>query len=130
MSGRAEATDRLERTRCYLTGTLLPFWISRAPDPDHGGFLTYLDREGRPTGATDKTLLMQVRVLFAMARAHRRGFGDGRCGELARDAADFVLARYWDEEHGGWYWLADRDGTPLVAWHLYKSDAAAITPGA
>ena len=79
-----EITAVLERTRSYLTDTLLPFWMDRSPDRTAGGFLTYFDREGRATGQSDKTFLMQIRMLYTMASAHRAGYGGGRCEDLAR----------------------------------------------
>ncbi len=103
----------LDQTREYLTDVLLPFWIERSPDPGFGGFLTHFDRNGAPTGATEKTFLMQIRMLYTMAAAHRSGYGDGRCAELAREGADFLLQHYEDHEHGGWFWSADRSGTPI-----------------
>jgi len=111
---REELRALRARTASYLSEVLLPFWIERAPDGEHGGFLTYLDRRGEPTGETAKTLLMQLRVILAMSAAHRAGYGDGRCLELARSGVDFVLEHYWDERQGGWYWIADRDGNPAV----------------
>jgi len=102
----------LERTESYLTGTLLPFWIERSPDREVGGFLTYFDRDGKPTGETTKTFLMQIRMLYTMASAHRAGYGGGHCAELARMGADFILEHYWDEQNEGWIWIADRYGKP------------------
>ena len=109
-----EVKRLMERTESYLTDVLLPFWVERSPDAERGGFLTYFDEFGRRTGETTKTFLMQIRMLFTMASAHRAGYGGGRCGELARAGADFILEHYWDEERGGWYWIADREGRPLV----------------
>ena len=100
----------LKKTEVYLTDTLLPFWIERSPDPEFGGFLTHFDRFGKPTGETAKTFLMQIRMLYTMASAHRAGYGDGRCGELARMGAEFILDHYWDDECDGWCWIADRAG--------------------
>ena len=65
----------LDRTETYLTQTLLPFWLERSPDPDFGGFLSYFDRHGRPTGETIKTFLMQIRMLYTLSSAHRSGYG-------------------------------------------------------
>jgi mannobiose 2-epimerase len=104
----------LEQSRGYLTDVLLPFWIDRSPDPEFGGFLTYFDSNGRPTGKTDKTFLMQIRMLYTMASAHRAGYGGGQCAELAEMGARFILDHYWDAEHDGWVWIADRSGRPLV----------------
>ncbi len=111
MPEKNEIRDLRERTHSYLVNSLLPFWIHRSPDPEYGGFLSYFDRDGRATGETVKPFLMQIRMLFAMSAAHRAGYGDGRCAELARRAADFIIEHYWDPEHEGWYWIADRDGT-------------------
>ena len=102
------------RLQEYLSQTLLPFWIERSPDPEYGGFLTYFDRSGEATGETVKTFLMQIRMLYTMASAHRAGYGGGRCAELAEMGARFILDHYWDDRHGGWIWIADRAGKALV----------------
>ena len=114
MATGGEIKSLLARTESYLVEQLLPFWMERAPDPEAGGFLTYFDRDGRPTGETDKTFLMQIRTLYTMASAHRAGYGGERSAALARLGADFILEHYWDDEHGGWIWIADRYGKPLV----------------
>jgi mannose/cellobiose epimerase-like protein (N-acyl-D-glucosamine 2-epimerase family) len=111
---RAEAQALLASTERYLRRELLPFWLERAPDPGHGGVLSYFDAGGRPTGETAKTYITQCRLFFTMAAAHRAGYGEGRCAALARDCADFLLAHFWDQVHGGWFWIADRAGTPTV----------------
>ncbi|NLF01109.1 MAG: N-acylglucosamine 2-epimerase [Anaerolineales bacterium] len=114
MPGQRELTATLEHLEHYLQDSLLPFWIERSPDPAFGGFLTYFDRYGQPTGETTKTFLMQIRMLYTMASAHRAGYGAGRCAELARMGADFLLKHYWDDEYEGWSWIADRTGAPQV----------------
>ena len=109
---QSEVNDLLQRTETYLTDRLLPFWIANSPDREYGGFLTYFDRHGKATGETTKTFLMQIRMLYTLSSAHRSGYGAGSCAELARWAADFILAHYWDDEHEGWNWIADRQGNP------------------
>jgi len=115
MPKTGEIEELLARTEDYLTGALLPFWIERSPDPECGGFPSYFATRGQPTGETVKTFLMQIRMLFTMASAHRAGYGDGRCAELARMGADFLLDHYWDDEHEGWVWIADREGNPTFS---------------
>ncbi len=110
MPDEAELGAILKRAHSYLTEVLLPFWIEKSPDPEFGGFLTHFDHVGKPTGETTKTFLMQIRMLYTMASAHRAGYGDGRCGDLARRGADFILDHYWDREHDGWIWIADAQG--------------------
>lgn len=112
MIPREEIARRRERARAHLEEELLPFWIGRSPDPEHGGFLTWFDRDGRPTGETSKTFLAQVRLLFALSAAQRAGYGGDRCAQLAAEAVQFLTERYWDPVHGGWFWIGDRDGCP------------------
>lgn len=112
MIDRNRIQSILDQTESYLTSTLLPFWLERSVDRQAGGFLTYFDRDGKPTGETVKTFLMQIRMLYTMSSAHRFGYGGGQCAELAKWAADFILQHYWDQEHDGWIWIADRQGNP------------------
>jgi mannobiose 2-epimerase len=112
MPTQDDIRDVLDRTRSYFVNSLLPFWMNKSPDPEYGGFLSYFDRDGRPTGETAKPFLMQIRMLFAMSASHRAGYGGGRCAELARNAADFIIDHYWDHENEGWCWIADRHGNP------------------
>ncbi len=126
MPDRQRIADILRRTESYLTGTLLPFWIERSPDPECGGFLSYFDRHGQPTGETTKTFLMQIRMLYTMASAHRAGYGGGRCAELAGMGADFILDHYWDEANEGWIWIADRAGRPVHAGKIGYGQCFAI----
>lgn len=115
MPTQAEIAQVLAHIESYLAESLLPFWIERSPDREVGGFLTYFDRQGQPTGETTKTFLMQIRMLYTMASAHRAGYGGGRCAELARSGAEFILEHYWDAQHDGWIWIADRYGQPTFA---------------
>jgi mannobiose 2-epimerase len=114
MPSQREIRRFLGNTETYLTEHLLPFWMEHSLDPAAGGFLTYFDRDGRRTGESDKTFLMQIRTLYTMASADRAGYGGGRCAQLARIGADFLLDHYWDSEYGGWIWIADRYGEPTV----------------
>lgn len=112
MTKKSEIADLIQKTETYLKNTLLPFWINSTPDMQSGGFLTYFDRNGKPTGDTIKTFLMQIRMLYTMASSHRAGYGQGKCAEISKMGADFILEHYWDQENEGWIWIADRDGRP------------------
>jgi len=115
MPNKDQIRDVLDRTRTYLTESLLPFWMDKSPDREYGGFLSYFDRNGNATGETAKPFLMQIRMLYAMSAAHRAGYGDGRCAGLAEDAAGFIINHYWDHGNEGWFWIADRRGNPTCS---------------
>lgn len=114
MPPQAEIQQVLGHLETYLNNSLLPFWMDNGPDPQFGGVLAYFDRHGKPTGETDKPFLMQIRMLYTMSSAHRFGFGGKRSAELAADMARFIAAHYWDDQHDGWYWIADRAGKPTI----------------
>jgi mannose/cellobiose epimerase-like protein (N-acyl-D-glucosamine 2-epimerase family) len=103
----------LEEVRHHLKNELLPFWQQRALDREFGGFLTYFDKNGDPTGETDKALLTQARCLYSFSAAHRAGYGDGRFLELAQKGFEFLTRNFWDAEHQGWFWIVDREGIPV-----------------
>ena len=123
---KTRLAELADRTEAYLTETLLPFWLDNSPDREVGGFLTYFDRDGKPTGETEKTFLMQIRMLFTMASAHRAGYGGGRCAELAKMGAQFLLEHYWDDENEGWIWIADRYGKPTFTGKIGYGQCFAI----
>ncbi len=110
---REDILRHLDEVRRHLETGLLPFWLQRGVDEQYGGFLTYFDRDGNPTGETVKTLLCQARMIFSCSLAHRKGYGDGAFLERARQGVRFVIRHFHDPVHGGWFWTAERDGTPL-----------------
>jgi len=117
---------KLEEVRAHLREELLPFWLSRGVDEDPGGFLTYFDRNGEPTGESVKTLICQARCLYSFSAAHRAGHGDGVFLERARQGYDFLVRHFWDQEHGGWNWTAERDGAVLDGSKLAYGQSFAI----
>ena len=94
--------------RDHLLGNVIPFWARHSIDSDHGGFLTYLERDGR-VFSTLKHSAMQARVVYAFCLAHQL---DPTAGHLAvaDRGADFLRRHLWDPTHGGWYRTVDRDG--------------------
>ena len=103
----------LDEVQQHLHNELLPFWLTHGVDPKHGGFLTYLDRDGKPTGETEKTQLCQTRMIYTYSSVHRAGLGEGKALEIARQGVDFLLDHFWDDEYGGWFWTCDKAGNPI-----------------
>lgn len=102
----------LNEMQHHLFNELVPFWLTRGVDEEYGGFLTYLDENGDPTGETLKTLVCQTRMIYAFSAAHRANLGDGRFLAKARQGVEFLIRHFWDDEHTGWHWTCQRDGTP------------------
>ncbi len=98
----------------HLNQELLPFWLDRIYDPVNGGFLTHFDKDGKDTGEDEKSLIAQTRSLYTLSSAHRAGYGQGQCKELAGKGIDFLLSNMWDHRYGGFYWMANRRGNILM----------------
>jgi mannobiose 2-epimerase len=94
----------------HLRDELLPYWRTHGVDSEYGGFLTYYDRDGRPTGETLKTLICQTRMIYTFASIHRAGLDDGKFLKWAQQGVEFLIEHFWDHDHQGWYWTTERDG--------------------
>jgi mannose/cellobiose epimerase-like protein (N-acyl-D-glucosamine 2-epimerase family) len=114
MSAVERCDTLLQEVQDHLRDELLPFWSTRGVDKEHGGFLTYLDRNGNPTGQTDKTLVCQTRMIFTASEVHRAGIDtSGVFLKSARQGVDFLINHFWDPEYWGWYWVTDQKGKPI-----------------
>ncbi|HQM47941.1 MAG TPA: AGE family epimerase/isomerase [Candidatus Hydrogenedentes bacterium] len=103
----------LKEVQHHLREELIPFWMTHGVDEEYGGFLTYFDRNGNPTGETVKTLICQTRMIYTYSSMYRAGYGGQKALDIAKQGVDFLLAHMWDDKYGGWYWTVERDGTPI-----------------
>jgi mannose 2-epimerase len=101
-----------DQVESYLTGKLYPFWYARVAAPE-GGFTTYFNRDGTPSGKTDKTIIQQTRSIFMLSHAIRNGYGAGQAQALLEPGLAWFMKRFRDAEHDGWLWIVDKDGTPV-----------------
>jgi mannose/cellobiose epimerase-like protein (N-acyl-D-glucosamine 2-epimerase family) len=107
---REEITTLISEVKNHLVEELLPFWTIRIKDEMNGGFITHFDMHGNDTGEDEKSLIAQTRCLYTLSSAHRAGYGKGKYAELAEHGVDFLLGKMWDKEHGGFFWMMDRQG--------------------
>ncbi len=101
----------LEQVRTHLRQELLPYWSARGDDPIFGGFLTYFDREGNPTGESQKNLLAHARMIYSFSAIHRAGLDpEGAFLDRAGRGVRFMLDHFLDWREGGWFWVLERNG--------------------
>ena len=112
MSIRERVEKAQQEMQHHLFNELLPFWTTHGVDPKYGGYLTYLDKDGNPTGEGLKTVVCQTRMIYSYSSAHRANLGNGAFLDIAAQGVDFLLNHFLDKEHGGWYWTCEQDGTP------------------
>ncbi len=98
--------------RTHLLEELLPLWWERGYDAERGGFYGRLEVDLRPAADPFKRLLVQARQVVAFSSGYLEG-----AGEFALRAAErawrFLLERFRDERHGGFYLTTDLAGAPL-----------------
>ena len=95
-----------------LRENILPFWMTRVPDETYGGFLGHLADDGTVDPAGPKGGVLNARILWAFAAAFRR-YGELAYRETADRAYAYLLSHFWDETHGGVYWMLDHEGRPV-----------------
>ena len=95
-----------------LRENILPFWMDRVPDGTHGGFLGYLADDGTVDPVGPKGGVLNARILWTFAAAFHR-YRNPAYRETADRALSSLLSHFWDETHGGIYWMLDHEGRPL-----------------
>ncbi len=123
-------TQRLARlykeVRQHLEQGLIPFWLARAWDDEYGGYLTNFDEQGQPLDTPEKYLNTQARLLWWFSTLYRHDPDLARARDLAAKGFEFLLAHFWDEERGGWYWKVQRDGSRLDDGKVVYGESFAI----
>lgn len=108
MNGEA-AQDWAVVFRDTLQHTVLQFWIDHAVDKEYSGILGQLDREGKPTNHTNKSVVLISRSLWSFSEAYRR-YPDPAYQKMAAECLKFLRDKMWDKEHGGYYFMVTREG--------------------
>lgn len=112
---RQQLSTILQQTDTNLRDSVLPFW-AKTWDEKNGGFNTVVDRFGKPlaeAGATDKRLIMQARMVWALSASHQYGIRDKGYLELAGKGVKFITEKMWDAQNDGFFMSVAPDGTPV-----------------
>lgn len=95
-----------------LTRNILPFWIDKMTDNEHGGFY------GRITGTdvlmpeAEKGAVLNARILWTFSAAYRLLQREEYLVTATR-AKRYLIDHFYDKEYGGVYWSLDCEGNPL-----------------
>lgn len=108
MNGEA-ARDWPVVIRDTLQHTVLQFWVDHALDKEYGGIYGRLDRQGKPTDYTNKSVVLISRSLWSFSEAYRR-YPDPAYQKMAAECLKFLRDHLWDKEHGGYYFSVSRQG--------------------
>ena len=111
---------RAEALEC-LTQNILPFWLDKMQDNEHGGWYGRMDGHGTLHPQAEKGAILNARILWSFSAASRvLAKEDARCQDLrerclqaAARTKDYFLRHFLDREQGGVYWSVDYLGRPL-----------------
>ena len=104
-----------------LTENILPFWLDKMQDWEHGGFYGQMTGRYELNKKADKGAILNARILWSFSAAyrvlsHKEERGERREEreylEAATRAKDYILAHFIDKEYGGVYWSVDYLGQP------------------
>ncbi|MEI9918144.1 MAG: AGE family epimerase/isomerase [Bacteroidota bacterium] len=105
-----QLADQIETS---LKKETLAKWYPLAIDTAYGGFLSTFTYDFKPTGDQQKMIVTQARHVWTNAKASMRYPEVEYYKKGARHGFEFLRDKMWDSTYGGFYWLVERDGTPV-----------------
>lgn len=123
MSNRERLQSLVAQYRDGLLEDVLPFWLPRCVDNEHGGYLTFRDRDGGLLD-TDKSVWAQGRFAWLLATLYNTVEPREEWLAAARSGIDF-LEQHCADADGRLFFHLTRDGRPLRKRRYAYSEAFA-----
>ena len=95
-----------------LENNILPFWLEKMQDNEHGGFYGRIDGNNQLHPEAEKGAILNARILWSFSAAYRV-LQKEEYLEAATRAKDYLIEHFIDPEYGGVYWSVDYKGEPL-----------------
>jgi mannobiose 2-epimerase len=95
-----------------LENNILPFWLNRMRDEEHGGFYGRIDGNGALHPQANKGAVLNARILWTFSAAYRL-LQKPEYKAAAQRAFDYIANHFIDVTHGGVYWEVDYTGRPV-----------------
>ena len=92
-----------------LRSNILPFWTQSVPDQERGGFLGHIADDGTVDPEGPRGGVLNARILWTFSSAFQR-YAEDAYRAMADAARVELVDRFWDDTHGGIYWMLDRAG--------------------
>jgi mannobiose 2-epimerase len=108
-----------------LTENILPFSAHTVVDRERGGFYGYVANDGTVRPEAPKGLVQHSRMVWTFARAGRIT-GDPHYAQVAAHAYRALTDWFRDAAHGGYFWMVDWMGRPLVTTKFVYGQAFAL----
>jgi len=109
-SPQLDLADQIESS---VRNDTLNKWYPLAIDSAYGGFLSSFTFDFKPTDDQRKMIVSQARHTWTNAKAALRYPDVEHFKKGARHGYEFLRNTMWDSTYGGFYWMVERDGTPV-----------------
>ncbi len=111
-----------------LLDKVVPFWLEKSQDLEHGGYFTCLERNG-DVFDTDKFVWLQGREIWMFATLYNKVEKRQEWLDCAIQGAEF-LKKHGHDGNLNWYFALDREGNPLVEpYNIFSYTFAVIAFG-
>lgn len=111
-----------------LLDKVVPFWLEKSQDLEHGGYFTCLERDGEVYD-TDKFVWLQGREVWMFATLYNKVEKRQEWLDCAIQGAEF-LKKHGHDGNLNWYFSLDREGNPLVEpYNIFSYTFAVIAFG-
>lgn len=111
-----------------LLDQVVPFWLEKSQDLEHGGYFTCLERDGEVYD-TDKFVWLQGREVWMFATLYNKVEKRQEWLDCAIQGAEF-LKKHGHDGNLNWYFALDREGNPLVEpYNIFSYTFAVIAFG-
>lgn len=94
-----------------LESNILPFWINKMVDNEHGGFYGKINGHEQLVREATKGAILNARILWTFSAAYRT-LNKECYREMAARAEQYFIRYFVDKEFGGIYWEINADGSP------------------
>lgn len=93
----------------HLVNEILPYWMKKSVDVEHGGFFGRIDGTETLHTRADKGCVLNARILWTFSAAYNY-FQDPEYLEIAGRAFNYLINHFIDDEYGGVFWMVDYKG--------------------
>lgn len=90
--------------------SILTFWADNTIDTSNGGFVAELDGEGNQTNTSEKSAVLNTRLLWTFSAAYNF-LKEPAYLTLADRAYSYLIDHFWDDANGGLFWSVSADGS-------------------
>ena len=106
--------DLATKARRELLENILPFWRERTVDHGRGGFIAEMSNDLQVRPEAGKGLILNARILWTFSAA-ARFTNDPADRALADRAYNYLIEKFLDRDHGGYFWELDPAGNVVDA---------------